>query len=154
MSSEIIHTFERFFSNSSWFYYRFWYKLWTQFWMLHTLFNWKPNIELFMFIRVSRWLKLYCFSHVRKSDDGLKLTIISACVKDVVTVLLMYKTYQKYYTERQISDYRINLMKYYIYLTAFTLEDCGQVLIQFFFYERFNTEFKLGCPIILALVLF
>ena len=33
-------------------------------------------------------------------------------------------------------------MKYYIYLTAFTLEDCGQVYIQFFFYERYNTELK------------
>ena len=33
-------------------------------------------------------------------------------------------------------------MKYYIYLTAFTLEDCGQVSIQFFFYERYNTKLK------------
>ena len=33
-------------------------------------------------------------------------------------------------------------MKYYIFLTAFTLEDCGQVYIQFFFYERYNTELR------------
>ena len=33
-------------------------------------------------------------------------------------------------------------MKYYIFLTAFTLEDCGQVYIQFFYYERYNTELK------------
>ena len=33
-------------------------------------------------------------------------------------------------------------MKYFIFLTAFTLEDCGQVLIQFYYYERFDTQFE------------
>ena len=71
--------------------------------------------------------------------------MISACVKDTVTVFLMYRTYNKYYdknNDKQISDHRKNLMKYFIYLTAFTLEDCGQVYIQFFFYERYHTEMK------------
>ena len=65
-----------------------------------------------------------------------------ACVKDVVTVSLMYRTYKKYYNQKRISDHRKNLMKYFIYLTAFTLEDCGQVFIQFFFYERYHTDMK------------
>ena len=67
---------------------------------------------------------------------------ILACVKDTLTVFLMYRTYTKYYNDKKISDHRINLMKYFIYLTAFTLEDCGQVFIQFFFYERYHTEMK------------
>ena len=40
-------------------------------------------------------------------------------------------------------------MRYFINLTAFTLEDCGQVFIQFFFYERYNTEVKV-LPIVNA----
>ena len=39
-------------------------------------------------------------------------------------------------------DAKKNLMKYYIFLTAFTLEDYGQVFIQFFYYERFQTKVK------------
>ena len=31
-------------------------------------------------------------------------------------------------------------MKYFIFLTAFTLEDYGQVLLQFYYYERFQTQ--------------
>ena len=33
-------------------------------------------------------------------------------------------------------------MKYYIFLTAFTLEDYGQVFLQFYYYERFETQVK------------
>ena len=33
-------------------------------------------------------------------------------------------------------------MKYFIFLTAFTLEDYGQVFIQFFYYERYQTQVK------------
>ena len=33
-------------------------------------------------------------------------------------------------------------MKYFIFLTAFTLEDYGQVFLQFYYYERFQTQVK------------
>ena len=33
-------------------------------------------------------------------------------------------------------------MKYFIFLTAFTLEDYDQVFIQFYYYERFQTQVK------------
>ena len=34
-------------------------------------------------------------------------------------------------------------MKYFIFLTAFTLEDYGQVFLQFYYYERFQTQVKI-----------
>ena len=34
-------------------------------------------------------------------------------------------------------------MKYFIFLTAFTLEDYGQVFLQFYYYERFQTQVKM-----------
>ena len=34
-------------------------------------------------------------------------------------------------------------MKYFIFLIAFTLEDCGQALLQFYYYERFQSQFNI-----------
>ena len=42
----------------------------------------------------------------------------------------------------QLAEHEKNIMKYFIYLTAFTLEDCGQVFLQFYYYERFHTQIK------------
>ena len=66
----------------------------------------------------------------------------SACLKDVVTVYLIHQTYKKSYTNGQIAESKKNIMKYFIFLTAFTLEDCGQVFLQFFYYERFDPQVK------------
>ena len=63
-------------------------------------------------------------------------------MKDTVTVYLIHRTYKKFYTDGKMPDTKKNLMKYYIFLTAFTLEDYGQVFIQFFYYERFQTKVK------------
>ena len=63
-------------------------------------------------------------------------------MKDIVTVYLIHRTYRKFWIDGAISEHKKNLMRYFIYLTAFTLEDCGQVFIQFFFYERYHTEVK------------
>ena len=61
-------------------------------------------------------------------------------MKDTVTVYLIHRTYTKFYVGGKISDERRNIMKYFIFLTAFTLEDYGQVFLQFYFYERFQSQ--------------
>ena len=66
----------------------------------------------------------------------------SACVKDIVTVYLIHRTYKESYINGKISDHKRNIMKYFIFLTAFTLEDYGQVFLQFYYYERFQTRVK------------
>ena len=33
-------------------------------------------------------------------------------------------------------------MNFFVYLAGFTLEDCGQVLLQFYFQERFHSQVK------------
>ena len=55
---------------------------------------------------------------------------------------MIRRTYTKFYTGGEISDHRKNIMKYFIFLTAFTLEDYGQVFLQFYYYERFQTHDK------------
>ena len=54
----------------------------------------------------------------------------------------MHRTYKKFYTDGEMAENEKNIMKYFIFLTAFTLEDCGQVVLQFFYYERFHTQIK------------
>ena len=65
---------------------------------------------------------------------------LKACLKDTITVYLIYKTYSKFYENDDISPYRLLLMKYFIFLTSVTLEDYGQVFIQFFYHERYTTQ--------------
>ena len=57
-----------------------------------------------------------------------------------MTTYLIHRTYGKFYIDGALADHRNIMMKYFIYLTAFTLEDFGQVIIQFYYYERFETE--------------
>ena len=39
-----------------------------------------------------------------------------------------------------VSNKRKYLTKYWIYLTAFTFEDCAQVYIQYVYYEQYYTK--------------
>ena len=57
-----------------------------------------------------------------------------------MTVYLIHRTYKKFYADGKLIEHEKNIMKYFIYLTAFTLEDCGQVFLQFYYYERFDTK--------------
>ena len=59
-----------------------------------------------------------------------------------MTAYLIYRTYKKFYADGKLAEHEKNIMKYFIFLTAFTLEDCGQVFLQFYFYERFHTQIK------------
>ena len=64
----------------------------------------------------------------------------SACFKDAITVYLVYQSYNRFYVEGGLPDDRQNKMNFFIYLAGFTLEDCGQVLLQFYFQERYQTQ--------------
>ena len=56
---------------------------------------------------------------------------------------LIYDTYKKFYDVNDgISDHKKNIMKYFTFLTAFTLEDYGQVFLQFYYYERYQTGYN------------
>ena len=61
-------------------------------------------------------------------------------MKDVVTVYLVHRTYTKHYHNGRIPEDKVGLMKFLISLIAFTLEDCGQAIIQFYYYERYMTQ--------------
>ena len=53
---------------------------------------------------------------------------------------MTHRTYKKFYQNGQIQEQKVTSMKYIVSLTAFTLEDYGQVVIQYYFYERYSTE--------------
>ena len=56
---------------------------------------------------------------------------------------LVHRTYSKHYHNGRIPEDKVGLMKFLISLIAFTLEDCGQAVIQLFYYERFMTQVSL-----------
>ena len=68
---------------------------------------------------------------------------ISACLKDTITVYLIHRSYKVDYKNGRIAADKQVALKYYIYLTAFTLEDFGQAFLQYYYYERFQTKLNI-----------
>ena len=96
--------------------------------------------------------RLLYYTHVWFLTNSRNLFL--ACAKDILAVRLIWSTYKKHYCKdnHEIDKQKKYMAKYFVFLAAFTLEDFGQVYLQYVYYEQFSTKIS-KTPIIKGAVM-